>query len=329
MAVSTPDPVALDPGDAADLSGDRRGGRVDGGFRVLTVIAALLVLAVLALIAVSTVREAWPVFSEAGLGFVTSDSWLPNDHQFGGLAFLYGTAVVSAIAIVIAVPVSVGIALFTTELAPRRLRTAITLVVDLLAAVPSVVYGLWGIAVLAPNITGLYKSIASAVSGIPGLNIIFGEGGTGRSYMTAGLIVALMIVPIITSISREVFATVPPGEKDAALALGATRWEMIRGAVFPHSFGGIVGAVMLGLGRAMGETIAIALVIGSSIRISGNLFNSGTAIPEVIALQWGESSGTYRSALVGLGVLLFALTIVINTMARAVVARAELRMRGA
>ncbi len=329
MSVISPDPIPIDI--TKQLSGRHGGARIDTGFRVMTVVAAVAVLAILALILVSTVGEALPAFRESGLKFITSDNWSPNGAHptFGGLAFIYGTAVVSAISIVVAVPISVGIALFTTELAPRRVRGGITLVVDLLAAVPSVVYGLWGIAVLAPNISGVYDRIASAVHNIPGLSTIFGEGGTGRSYMTAGLIVALMIVPIITSISREVFATVPPGEKDAALALGATRWEMIRGAVFPHSFGGIVGAVMLGLGRAMGETIAIALVIGSSIRISGNLFNSGTAIPEVIALQWGESSGTYRSALVGLGVLLFALTIVINSLARGIVARAELRMRGA
>ncbi|HKE76121.1 MAG TPA: phosphate ABC transporter permease subunit PstC [Acidimicrobiales bacterium] len=324
-AVAPPAPIESDP---TVIEGSR-GARMDTAFRVVTIVAALAVLVILAFIAVSTVAEAWPVFREAGLSFVTEDNWNPADNQFGGLAFIYGTAVVSAIAILIAVPVSVGIALFTTELAPRRMRTGITMVVDLLAAVPSVVYGLWGIAVLAPNITPLYKNIGSAVSSIPVLNTIFAEGGTGRSYMTAGLIVALMIVPIITSITREVFATVPQGEKDAALALGATRWEMIRGAVFPHSFGGVVGAVMLGLGRAMGETIAIALTIGSAIRISGSVLNSGTAVPEVIVLQWGESSGTYRAALVGLGVLLFALTIFINTLARAVVARAELRMRGA
>src|SRR5215471_1486591 len=329
MSVITPDPLPVDVNE--ELSGRQRGGRIDTGFRVLTVIAALAVLAILALILVATIAEAMPAFRESGLKFLTSDNWNPSaEHpQFGGLAFIYGTAVVSAIAIIVAVPVSIGIALFTTELAPRRISGGITMVVDLLAAVPSVIYGLWGIAVLAPNISGVYDRISSAVASIPGLNTIFGEGGTGRSYMTAGLIVALMIVPIITSITREVFATVPQGEKDPALALGATRWEMIRGAVFPHSFGGIVGAVMLGLGRAMGETIAIALVIGSSIRISGNLFKSGTAIPEVIVLQWGESSGTYRSALVGLGVLLFLLTVIINSLARAVVSRAELRMRGA
>jgi phosphate transport system permease protein len=311
------------------LSSKTSGILSDRAFRLAAVGAALGVLLILGLIAISTSKEATPAFQKEGLNFVTRTQWAESRNTFGAGALIFGTMLSSTIAIVVGVPIAVGIALFTNEVVSRRLRTPIVYVLDLLAAVPSVVYGLWGIAVLAPNITGLYKSIASAVSGIPGLNVIFGEGGTGRSYMTAGLIVALMIVPIITSISREVFATVPPGEKDAALALGATRWEMIRGAVFPHSFGGIVGAVMLGLGRAMGETIAIALVIGSSIRISGNVFNSGTAIPEVIALQWGESSGTYRSALVGLGVLLFALTIVINTMARAIVARAELRMRGA
>ncbi len=201
---------------------------------------------------------------------------------------------------------------------------------DLLAAVPSVVYGLWGVLFVAPNITGVYDRISDVVGGWPVLGPLFGGGGgSGRSFMTAGLILALMVTPIITSVTREVLATVPQGEKDAALALGATRWEMIRGAVLPHSFGGMVGATMLGLGRAMGETIAIALTIGSSFQITSELFRTGSAMPAAIALEWGESSGLHRSALIGLGVVLFAATILVNSAARSVVVRAERRMRGA
>jgi len=236
--------------------------------------------------------------------------------------------VISLIALVIAVPVSIGIALFTTELAPRRVRRALVNVVDLLAAIPSVVYGLWGVAVLAPNIVPFYSWLHDVFDVVPGLGTIFGPHANGRSFMTAGIILSIMITPIVTSITRDVFQTVPRSEKDAALALGATRWEMINTAVFPHSFGGMVGAVMLGLGRAMGETIAVALLIGSSHQVVADLFKSGDAMPAVIANQFGESSGTFRAALIGLGVVLFALTIVVNMGARWVVGRAEIRLKG-
>lgn len=322
---------------SAGLHKESRTVESDSVFKLATLLAAALVLAILVLIAVSMVGQAWPAFKEDGLRFLTSSRWVPNDPdgpgplepQFGGLAFVYGTTVVSLIALTIAVPVSIGIALFTTEIVRPKFRSGVVTVIDLLAAIPSVVYGLWGIAVLAPNIVGAYDWIAGTVAPIPVLSALLGPGGTGRSFMTAGIILAIMITPIITSVTREVVATVPPGEKAAALALGATRWEMIRGAVLPHSFGGMVGAVMLGLGRAMGETIAVALVIGSSTQIVANLFQSGNAIPAVIANSFGEASGTYRSALIGLGVVLFVMTIVVNVSARVIVTRAEVRLRGA
>jgi phosphate transport system permease protein len=184
--------------------------------------------------------------------------------------------------------------------------------------------------VVAPNIEGVYERIHDAVDGIPVLGSLLGVPvGSGRSFMTAGIILAIMIVPIITTISREVFLTVPAAEKQGALALGATRWEMIKGAVFPHSFGGVVGAVMLGLGRAMGETIAVALTIGAATQITSNLFATVNAMPAVIVQQFGESSGDFRSALIGLGVVLFVITVAVNLLARVVVARAELRLKGA
>lgn len=297
-------------------------------FRWVTVAAGVAVLVVLGLIAFTTTQQALPVFRSEGIGFITGSRWAPSAGVFGTLAFIYGTFVVSVIALIFAVPVSLGIALFTTELAPRRLRGVITTVVDLLAAMPSVVFGLWGILVLIPAIEPFYERVSSAVASIPILNALF-AGSSGRSFMTAGLIVALMITPIITSISREVFNTVPQTEKDAALALGATRWEVIRGAVLPHSFGGIMGAVMLGLGRALGETIAIALLIGSAVQITPDLFSPGYAMPAVIANQWSESGGLFRDALIGIGVVLFGITIVVNVAARWVVARAERHLKGA
>ena len=301
----------------------RRGSRrADDGFRYVTLVAGLVVLAVLALIAWSTTKEAVPAFRAEGIGFLTSSRWAPNEGAFGALAFVYGTFFVSLIALVFAVPASIGIALFITELAGERLRRITTFVMDLLAAVPSVVFGLWGVSVLAVEAPGLYESIGSPLAAIPGLGEAFSEPYNGKSFLSAGLILALMITPIITSITRDVFETTPRGQKEAALALGATRWEMIRGAVFPHSRAGVIGGVLLGLGRAMGETIAAALVIGSGSQIAPRLFASGDALAARIANEFGEATGTWRSALIGLGVVLFALTIVVNLAATAVVSRA-------
>ena len=298
-------------------------GRADRMFRWVTLACGLLVLLILGLITASTTRQSLAVFRAEGARFVTRNDWVPSSGHFGALAFIFGTLVVSSIAVVFAVPVSVGIALFLTEIAPRWLRRATTFVVDLLAAVPSVVFGLWGLQVLAPPISRFYASVAHAVSGVPGLRSVLndgnGSGGSGRAFMTAGIILALMITPIITAITREVFDTTPHAQREAAYALGATRWEMIRGTVFPHSKAGFSGAVLLGLGRAMGETIAVALVIGSSAKITGHLFASGDAMPSVIANQFGEASGTGRSALIAMGLVLFLMTIVINFAARAIV----------
>lgn len=295
----------------------------------MTLGAGLAILVILVLIAVTTISHALPAFREAGLSFVTSREWVPNEGKFGALAFIFGTAVVSTIAVTIALPISVGIALFVTEVAPKRLRTVVVSVMDLLAGIPSVVFGLWGILVLAPNITGLYNSVSSAVDPIPVLSSLFNGTQTGRCFFTAGLILAVMITPIVTSVTREVFTTVPRNDKDGALALGATRWEMIKGVVLPHSIAGMVGATMLGLGRAMGETIAVALVVGATPQVTANLFSTGDTMPSVIAFQFGEAAGTHRAALIALGVGLFTLTIVVNVSARSIVRRVELRMRGA
>lgn len=295
----------------------------DRSFRLVTLASGLLVLVILGLIAVATVQRAWPAFRAEGLGFVTSTRWSPSTGQFGGLTFVYGTVVISLVALVFAVPTSIGIALFMTEVAPPRLRRPTVLFVDLLASVPSVVFGLFGYVYLSRRLRPVMGTVHDAVGGVPLVGRLFGEpSGDGRSFFVAGLILALMITPIITSIAREVFATTPSGQKEAALALGATRWEMVRGAVLPHSRAGVTGAVMLGLGRAMGETIAAALVIGSFLPgLRANLFGTGDAMAAVIVNDFPEAGAMHKSALVGLGVVLFAMTIVVNMVARAVVRR--------
>jgi phosphate transport system permease protein len=300
----------------------------DRGFQILALASGLLVLVILVLIAVSTSQQASSWFSAEGLKIFTNN-WDPATNQFGALAFIYGTAITAVIAIIIAVPVSVGVALLLNEVVPYRWSRPIVYVIDLLAVVPSVVWGLWGILVFAPWIQHIYASIASGVKGIPVLGSLFGPPTSGASFFTAGIILAFMITPIVTSLSREVIATVPQIDREGAYALGATRWEMITGAVWPHSQGGVVGAVLLGLGRAMGETIAAALVIGASPVITSHLFAPGYNMPAVIANQFGEASGEFRAALMGLGVLLFGFTIIINILARGVVERSARRKRGA
>jgi phosphate transport system permease protein len=299
----------------------------DRSFQVITLAAGLLVLVILVLIAVSTSQQASSWFSAEGFK-IFSKTWNPTANQFGALPFIYGTAITAIIALVMAVPVSVGIALLLTEVVPYRWSRPIVYVIDLLAVVPSVVWGLWGILVFAPWLQHIYTSIAGGVGGVPVLGPLFGQPVSGASFFTAGIILAFMITPIVTSLSREVIATVPAIDKEGAYALGATRLEMIRGAVWPHSQGGVVGAVLLGLGRAMGETIAAALVIGSSAQITSHLFAPGYNMPSVIANEFGEATGLFRSALFGLGVLLFAFTIIINVVARAVVDRSARRKRG-
>jgi len=325
-AVTQADQAAPGAIPAGGLIGRR--GLADRSFQWLALAAGMLVLVILVLIAVSTTQQAASWFSTEGWG-IFGTVWDPAANKFGAMPFIYGTAITGIIALVMAVPVSIAIALLLTEVVPYRWARPIVYVVDLLAVVPSVVWGLWGILVFAPWLQHIYTDIASGVSGIPVLDALFGQPVSGASFFTAGLILAVMITPIVTSLSREVIATVPTIDKEGAYALGATRWEMITGAVWPHSQGGVVGAVLLGLGRAMGETIAAALVIGSSPTITSHLFAPGYNMPAVIANQFGEASGTFRAALMGLGVLLFIFTIIINVIARGIVERNARRKRGA
>jgi phosphate transport system permease protein len=302
----------------------------DRAFHGLAIGAAALVLLVLGMIAVVMSGRMGPVLDRMGFDYFTSTRWSPAERLFGALPFLWGTLYTAVIALVLAVPVSLLVALFVTQVASPRWRKPIVYVLDLLAVVPSVVYGLWGVLVLAQPLQKVFLHIHEAVDGIPGLQTIFGATPQGRSFMTAGVILAIMITPIITSLAREVIDTTPQNEKEAAYALGATRWEMIKASVWAHSKGGLVGAVMLGLGRAMGETIAAALVIGSSIgQITLNAFAPGNSMPAVIANEWGEAGELHKSAMIALALLLFAITIIVNLVSSAIVQRSLRRSRGA
>ena len=286
-----------------DLRGKSATG--DRAFRWIAIGAAALVLLVLGLIALVMTRRAGLVLSEMGISFFTSTRWSAPDALFGALPFIWGTLFTALIALAIAVPVSLGVSLFVTQVAPRWLKKPMVYMIDLLAVVPSVVFGLWGVLVLSQHF------------------------GLGRSFLTAGIILAIMITPIITSLAREIIETTPPSDKEAALALGATRWEMITAAVLPHSKGGLVGAVMLGLGRALGETIAAALVIGSALgQITPNPFAPGNSMPAVIANEWGEADDMHKSALIALAVTLFVITIVVNLIATTIVQRSMKRTGG-
>lgn len=300
----------------------------DTAFRWLALASGMLVLIILALIVLSTTNQARPAFTHMGLDFFTSTRWAPAEDRFGALDFIYGTALISVLALVLAVPVSLALAIFLSEIAAPRARSGVVYAIDLLAAVPSVVWGLWGFIVLRSPLQTFYGWLSDALEPIPLIGRLFEGPVSGLSFATAGIVLALMITPIITSLSREVMDTVPLAQKEAAWALGATRWEMIRGAILPYSKGGIIGAVVLGLGRAMGETIAVALVIGSSAQITSRLFASGDALPSQIANQFNESEGLFRSALIALGVTLFGFTIVVNLAARALVTRTSRHLKG-
>lgn len=293
----------------------------------LTALAgAILVL--LAYFFIRLIGQSNNALSRFGLSFVSGNDWDVSRGIYHGAALVVGTLITSAIALLIGVPVAVATALFLNELCPRRLRGVLSILIDLLAAVPSVVYGLWGVFVLIPKLLPAEKWFASTFSFIP-----FIGGGTvvGPNYFIAGLILAIMILPIVSAISREVIATVPAEHKEAALAIGATRWEMIRMAVLPYARPGITGGAMLGLGRALGETIAVVLVIGDAPVIGQHLFNQGYSLAAVIANEFPEAASTpiHSSALFAAGLVLFILTLVVNVIARWFVARGEHGRRGA
>jgi phosphate ABC transporter permease protein PstC len=285
----------------------------------LTILAGLI-LALIVYFFIRLVGEAKPALSRFGvLGFTFDNNWNVSVERFGALPLVVGTLITSGLALLIGVPVAVATAIYATELCPLRLRPALTLLVELLAAVPSVVYGLWGIFFLAPKLLPAEQWVSDRLAGVP---FIGGGVVTIPNYFITGLVLAIMILPIVSAISREVMSTVPSDHKEAALGLGATRWEMIRVAVLPYCRSGIVGGAMLGLGRAIGETIAVTILIGNAPKLGDHLFGQGYSLAAVIANEFGEAQGLHRSALFAAALVLFVLTLLVNAIARVLVVRA-------
>ena len=290
------------------------GRRLAGGdvvFRVATAAVTALVLVLVALMIYQSIQKAWPVFQSFGIiGFLTGQRWSPSFTIYGAWPFIFGTVVTSILALVIAVPIAVLIALLVTEFLPPRAGRPVAIVVDLLAAIPSVVWGLWGLLVLVPLLQPIEHNIAHG----PGQFIPFlGRPTPGPSYFVAGLIVALMIIPIVAAVTREVFATTPRLQREAVLALGGTRWDVIRRVVLPFGRTGLAAAVLLGLGRAIGETIAVTMVIGNNPHVGGSIFAPGYTLASVIANEFNEATEPlHAQALIALGMVLLALAVVVN-----------------
>jgi phosphate transport system permease protein len=291
--------------------------------RGLSALAAAVAFAALAGIVYEVLHGAWPAVTHYGLAFVTTNDWNPVSKRFGAAPFLYGTAVTSFIALLFAAPIALAVSIYLTELAPRRIRRPVATLVDMLAAIPTVILGLWGILVLGPF---MRDTIEPALKSALGFLPLFSGDPSAFGYLTAACILTIMAVPIISSVTREVFETVPGDLKEGAYALGATRWEMVRTVVLPYSRPGIVGATILGLGRAIGEAIAVAQVIGGGTLIDPSLFHTGGTLAAQIAAQFaGSPSQLQKASLIYLGLILLVFAVVVNVIARLIVQRGTLR----
>ena len=285
-------------------------------YEIVTTVCALVIPALVIAIAIAIFAAAWPAFAKLGLSIVTSSDWDVNAGKFGAAPAIFGTLVSSAVALIIATPLAIGVAIFLSEFSPPWLRQPIGFLVDLLAAVPSVVYGLWGIFVLVPMLREKVMPFLRDTLHL-GATPFFSGPAYGPSMLAAGVILAIMALPYISSVSREVLLAVPRSQREAALALGATRWEMIRDAVVPYAKSGIIGGIMLGLGRALGETMAVTMVIGNRPEISASLFAPGYTMASLIANQFSEAtSDLHLSALMAVGAILFVITLIVNAVAR-------------
>ena len=298
--------------------GQPRSSRIpDEMFRWIIVLSAVSVFAIVVLVVWELVDKSKLSLHQFGIHFFYGHDWDPVNDSYGAMPFIYGTLVSSLIALVVAIPFSVGVAVYITEMCPQGLRAIISFLVELLAAIPSVIYGLWGIFVLAPLLRDYLEPFLAKTLGWTGL---FTGPMYGLGMLAAGIILAIMIVPIIASITREVISAVPQNQREAVLALGATRWEMIRMGVLRNARIGIVGGVILGLGRALGETMAVTMVIGNRPEVAHSLFAPGYTMASVIANEFSEATGDmYLSALVEIGLALFLVTLVVNALARLLV----------
>src|SRR5271166_82595 len=297
----------------------------DNFFRRLTQACAIIVLLILGGVIGSLIKGSMPAFQAFGLGFFTTQIWNPVTKKFGALAPIYGTVVTSFIAMLIAVPLGLGIAVFLTELCPPVLRRPIGIAIELLAGIPSIIYGIWGLFIFAPFLQVYVQPFIIALFGnVPVLSSLFAGPPYGIGILTASLILAIMVLPFVTSISRDVFDTVPPMLKESAYGIGCTTWEVVRNVVIPYTRVGVIGGVMLGLGRALGETMAVTFVIGNAHRISASLFAPGTTISASIANEFTEAVGAlYTSSLIAIGLILFMITFIVLAIARIMLMRLE------
>ncbi len=306
------------------LAGTSRGDTV---FKSTLIVAASTIPALLLALLAELSRGAWPAAKRFGLDFVTSSTWDPVAGHFGAWPAIFGTLLTSFLALAMAVPLSLGVAIYLTEFAPKVIRQPVATVIELLAAIPSVVYGLWGIFVLIPFLkTWVYPVLEARLGFLP----FFAGPIYGPSVLSAALILTIMVVPFIMSVSREVLLAVPAGQREAAMALGATRWEAVSTAIVPYAKSGIIGAIILGLGRSLGETMAVTMLIGNRHEVAASLFAPGYSMAAVIANEFADAAGgpIHESALIYMALLLFGVTVLINAAARLMIWRVS-RGRGA
>ena len=298
---------------------------MDVGFKFLTQFFALSVLFALLGIIASLVFNAAPALSKFGFGFFTTVEWDIINGEFGGLIAIYGTVITSVIALIIAVPLSFGIAVFLTEICPKSLRRTLGTAIEILAAVPSIIYGMFGLFIFAPLFAQyIQPALAGTLGQIPGLGILFSGAFNGIGILCAGLILAMMILPFIASVMRDVFEIVPPVLKESAYGIGCTTWEVVRNVVLPYTKTGVIGGIMLGLGRALGETMAVTFVIGNAHKLTASLFAPGNSIASTLANEFGEAEvGAHYSSLFALGLALFAITFIVLAIAKIMLMRME------
>ena len=309
-----PEPATTTASDgSASLEGRSIGDRI---YRILTTGFAVAIPVLLVLIAFEVIAAAWPAFRQFGFGFLTASEWDTQRGLFGVAPMIYGTIVSSILALILAAPLALGVAIFLSEFSPRWLRQPVSFLVDLLAAIPSVVYGLWGIFVLLPVLRDRVMPFLATTLGL-GRTPFFSGPAYGYSMLAGAVILAIMILPYISAVSREVLMAVPRSQREAALAMGATKWEMIRDAVIPYARSGILGGVILGLGRALGETMAVTMLIGNRPEISASLFAPGYTLASVIANEFAEATNElHTAALMACGAVLLIVTLVVNAIAR-------------
>lgn len=301
---------------------DVRDARNDRLFRRTLAAAVVFVLVALAGAALSMLWGGREVLAHEGLGFFLSAEWNPVENRYGALAPIYGTVVTAIIAMLIGVPISFGIALFLTEVAPRWLRGPVGTAIELLAGIPSIIYGMWGLFVLVPVMTEhVTPWLNDHLGTLPLIGALFQGPPLGIGILTAGFVLAIMVIPFVTSVMREVFLTVPTRLKESAYALGSTRWEVSWDIILSYTRSAVIGGIFLGLGRALGETMAVAFVVGNAVRLSPSLLEPGTTIAALIANDFGEATDTYRSALLLLGFVLFIVTFVVLALARLMLAQ--------